>query len=151
LSARRSLTMAHICLVACAGVKHQTTSAAQDLYHSALFTKSRRFAEREADAWFVLSAKYGLLDRHQVIAPYEETLNRKSKLEREAWAGQVWASLSRVVSSGDRVTFLAGKRYREQLMLDLQRAGCHVEVPLSGLSIGQQLQWLNHREGTRDC
>jgi hypothetical protein len=35
---------------------------AQDAYTSSLFTKSRRYAERFADRWLVLSAKYGFIE-----------------------------------------------------------------------------------------
>jgi hypothetical protein len=39
----------------------------------------RRYAESHADAWCILSAKHGLVEPAQVLAPYEVTLNRLGK------------------------------------------------------------------------
>ena len=58
---------------------------------------------------FVLSAKHGLVEPTKVIAPYEETLNTKSRHERNEWTKLVWAALSVRLRPGDRVTILAGK------------------------------------------
>jgi hypothetical protein len=41
---------------------HAGATPAQDAYTSSLFTKSRRYAERFADRWLVLSAKYGFIE-----------------------------------------------------------------------------------------
>src|SRR5690606_13413659 len=55
-----------IALVSCVSSKEPHAAPARDLYTSALFRKARAYAERNADAWYILSAKYGLVDPNRV-------------------------------------------------------------------------------------
>lgn len=107
--------MAHIGLISCVSKKRLSAAEAKDLYDSALFDKSRKFVEQRCDSWFILSAKYGLVEPEDVIEPYEETLNTKSRRERDEWADRVWAILHQRLKPDDHVTILAGERYRESL------------------------------------
>ncbi len=134
-----------IALVACVAGKADRPRPAGSLYTSAWFRKASAYAEREADAWYILSAKYGLVGPEEVIAPYNETLNTMPVAERRAWAKRVLRALLDVVLPGDRVIMLAGIRYREHLVGSLETMGCEVEVPMEGLGIGKQLQWLTQR------
>lgn len=113
-----------------------------DLYTSPLFRRAREFAEAHADAWYILSALHGLLDPERVTAPYDFTLKECSRREREQWAWRVISELRSVVPPRSHIIVLAGKLYREHLEYDLTRYGFTVEVPMRGLSIGQQLQFL---------
>jgi len=142
--------MKHFGLVACAGGKHPNPAPASDLYDSALFSKGRQFVEQNCDEWFILSAKHGLVRPDDEIAPYEETLNSKSRAECREWSEHVWASLSWRLEPSDTVTILAGERYRQDLVPLLEKHGCSVEVPMEGLGIGRQLQWLNHHLSRKD-
>jgi hypothetical protein len=47
----------------------------------------------------------------------------------------------------ERIVVLAGKRYREFLMDYLRRRAGTVQVPMEGLGIGRQLQWLGDHIG----
>lgn len=139
-----------IALVSCVSSKEPHAAPARDLYTSALFRKAREYAERNADAWYVLSAKYGLVDPNRVIEPYDVTLNRMGVAQRRAWAAKVRLELEKVVRPGDTVVMLAGAHYREGLMGALRARGVRVEVPMQGLGIGKQLQWLSQpRERSR--
>lgn len=129
-------------LVACVGTKRADPAEARDLYESSLFVKSRVYVEQRCTAWYILSAKYGLVRPTDVIAPYDETLNTKRSAERREWADRVWAKLAPVLKKGDQVVLLAGQRYRENIIERLRELGCAVDVPMSGLGIGRQLQWL---------
>lgn len=131
--------------MSCVAKKRAYAAPARDLYASALFQKARAYAERTADEWFVLSAKYGLVSPDTVIEPYDVTLNAMGVGERRAWAAKVQRQLEPVTRAGDTVVMLAGARYREGLMAALQRRGVRVEVPMEGLKIGEQLQWLSRR------
>ena len=137
--------MARVGLISCVSRKRPDATEALELYNSALFQKARAFVEKRCDRWYVLSAKYGLVDPHRVIEPYEETLNTKSQLERRVWAQRVWADLRPLICAGDQVIMLAGERYREHLLPELASHGCVVEVPMTGLGIGRQLQWLTQQ------
>src|SRR3546814_7260194 len=61
-------------LVACVAAKLDRPAPARDLYASPWFQKARAYVERQGGAWFILSAKHGLIAPETVIAPYDETL-----------------------------------------------------------------------------
>jgi len=134
--------MARVCLVACVQGKVGHPARAEDLYTSPLFRKARDFARRHFDRWFILSAEYGLLDPARVVEPYEKTLNRMPRAERRRWSETVFAELARQCDPGDEITVIAGQRYREGLVPLLLRRGHRVHVPMEGMPIGRQLQWL---------
>jgi len=137
-----------ITLVSCVSSKTAEANPAENLYTSPLFRKASSYARQIADQWYILSAEHGLLDPETVIEPYDKTLNRMRDAERRAWARHVTMQLEDILVPGDRVVFLAGKRYRENLVGAIREMGCTVEIPMEGLGIGKQLRWLNqHLEG----
>lgn len=134
--------MAKIALVSCVSSKLPRAAEAKDLYISPLFTKSRHYAEINADRWYILSAKYGLVAPERIIEPYEKTLNTMPREERKEWSRRVLAQLTNSITLSDQIIFLAGERYREDLERELISRGYSVSTPMRGLSIGKQLQWL---------
>jgi hypothetical protein len=138
-----------IALVSCVKSKRALPAPAQDLYISPLFRGLRSYAEKNTDRWYILSAKYGLLSPERVVDPYELTLNRMPKADREAWARQVQEQMVAVLPLGARITLLAGSRYREELEPFLRQRGHSVDIPLFGLSMGRQLAWLNRHAAER--
>lgn len=123
--------------------KRASAAPAGDLYTSTLFTGLRRYAERVADRWFILSAKHGVLEPSAVTEPYELTLNTMAKKDRLEWAGRVQQQLDKVLAPGCEVVLLAGARYREGVEPYLRAKGHPVSIPLEGLPLGKQLQWLS--------
>lgn len=136
-----------IALVACVAKKNTRPMAAQDLYLSAWFRKASAYAAREADEWFILSAKHGLVSPDRVIAPYDETLKGMPAAARRQWASRVIEKLVPRVNAGDTVIILAGWDYRAGLIEPLRQMGCTVLVPMEGLRIGEQLAWLKSQLG----
>ena len=132
-----------IALVSCVKSKRAAASPARELYSSQLFRGLRAYAEAHADAWYILSAEYGVLRPDDVIAPYEKTLTTMPKRDRVVWAGRVQPQLLEILPSGAEVILLAGARYREGIELFLRQHGFSVSTPMEGLGIGKQLQWLN--------
>jgi hypothetical protein len=132
--------MKKIVLISCVSQKRNTRSKARDLYTSPLFRLNLSYAESLApDTIFVLSAKHGLLELDQEIEPYNLTLNAMKGAEVRIWAERVLADLAqRADLERDRFIFLAGARYRKYLLPFLENS----EVPMAGLTIGRQLQWL---------
>ncbi len=129
-----------IVLVACAQQKLAHPAKARDLYVSSSFRSSLAYAESlNPDAIFILSAKHELVRLDQELAPYDKTLNGKSPAVVRAWACAVLSQL-RSVADLERDTFilLAGERYRRDLVPHLR----HAQVPLAGLGIGKQRQFL---------
>ena len=133
--------MKKIVLISCVSQKQLYRSKAKDLYISALFKKNLAYARRlNPDAIYILSAKYGLLDLETEIDPYNQTLNTMSAAENRSWAEKVLQQLSRVADlKQDHFIFLAGEKYRKNLLLHL----ISYEIPMEGLTIGRQLQALS--------
>ncbi len=137
--------MKTVYLVSCAAEKRTAELPAERLYCSDLFEKARAYALRNMsseDQWYILSAKYGLLNPGMIVGPYNETLNNMRKSERMQWAQHVERDLRNLLHPGDRVVFLAGQRYREFLEPALFAFGCHILIPMRGMRIGEQLSWL---------
>jgi hypothetical protein len=137
-------------LVACGATKADHAAPARDLYRGDLFKRARRYVEAigartvatfkdGAPTWAILSAKHGLLEPETIVSPYDERLP-SDWLRRRAWAGRVAQALG--VAAGDRVVFLAGRDYRDELWSMLTRAGVACSAPLAGLGIGHQRQRL---------
>jgi hypothetical protein len=143
--------MRKICLVSCVSSKRPSSAPAEDLYTSALFQKASAYAKSRFDEWYILSAKYGLLAPSQLVAPYEQTLNNMPKKARLEWADSVFKAVLSSIEPHAILAFVAGERYREDLLSRLAEEGYIAAVPLEGLSIGMQLSWLKklHDEGER--
>ena len=135
--------MKRIVLLSCVSKKLDHPAPAAELYTSPLFRLSLAYARQlQPDAIHILSAKYGLVDLDQVIAPYDVTLNTMPAAERRAWAQRVLEQLAqRYDLEHDHFIILAGQRYRQYLVPHL----AYVEIPLQGLPIGKQLQFLKQQ------
>ena len=118
---------------------------AKELYDSPWFRKARAYVESTGSRWFILSAEYGLLEPDRIVAPYEKTLNQMSIRDRRHWSQDVLADLRGILTLDDRVVFLAGRKYREFLEPIVVTLCGDVVVPMEGLRIGEQLQWLDRQ------
>jgi 5'-3' exonuclease len=132
-----------LCLVACSATKTQYETEAKDLYVSALFEKSRTWAELAGGEWHILSAKHGLVSPEMALRPYDESLKDATSKEREAWGVSVLSQFRQISSPSDLVFLLAGSSYSNVIRNPLIKAGYRVAQPLEGMSIGRRLRWLN--------
>ncbi|WP_186214955.1 DUF6884 domain-containing protein [Burkholderia gladioli] len=137
--------MTDIYLISCVAAKLDRASHARDLYQSPWFKKARAFVERHSGDWYILSAKHGLTPPAAVIEPYEQTLNRVGVATRRAWAQRVQKQIDEQIANRHdqrtRCVVLAGERYRE-FLVEYLRSRFELEIPMQGLAIGRQLQWL---------
>ncbi|WJH36861.1 hypothetical protein N6H14_14860 [Paenibacillus sp. CC-CFT747] len=132
-------------LVNCTKLEQDFAYTVKEMYQkSTLFRKAVRYIEKEGyDDWFVLSAKYGLLHKHQTIEPYEMTLNSmNNSVQKKEWAKNVADQIK--AFSLNRVDFYAGANYRQHLKPLLELSGIQCRVPLQGQGIGQQLQFFTN-------
>lgn len=137
--------MKSVALVSCVSQKGTRAAPAADLYTSDWFEKAKAWVEAAGfDAWYILSAKHGLVAPDEVIRPYDKKLARMSKAVRKEWAFQVALDTAARVGAHPRthLTILAGEKYREFLVPELRAMGYRVDVPLKGLGIGEQKRWL---------
>lgn len=135
-----------ILLVGCVKGKLEWASRveAKDLYVSPLWRSRRIYAESSGRPWYILSAKYGLLDPNARIAWYDLALGNLPAAQRRAWSQRVVDSLLERFPSieGKIVEIHAGKDYVDfGLETGLKQAGAVVQRPLLGIPIGKHLGW----------
>lgn len=129
-------------LVGCVKSKLAFPAPAGELYVSPLFRGRRAAVERSCDRWFILSAAHGLVDPDRVLEPYDVTLTTRGSQQRREWARQVLNQLIETVGglSGQTFEVHAGSAYTDHGLLEgLRAAGATVELPVAGLTMGQQL------------
>jgi len=134
-------------LVGCCKSKLDVPSRASELYRGPLFLRSMAYVERGCDAWGILSAKHGLVMPDQVIAPYEKTLHDMKLPELIEWGEWAHARMHTLWPDPDtEFVVLAGYLYRFAVAV---HSCCEFRsvIPMRGLAIGKQLQWLNRELG----
>lgn len=132
-----------VALVSCTKLKAKHQCKTREMYQeSTLFKKAIKFIEQhDYDDWYVLSAKYGLLKQHDVIEPYDLTLNNMKVAERKNWSEKVIKQLDNLQINITQIDCYAGAKYREYLIPVLEDKGIVCNVPLKGKGIGEQLQY----------
>ncbi len=132
-----------VVLISCVSKKLDYKSKAKDLYVSSLFKKNMAYANKlKADEIYILSAKYGLLKLNDEIEPYNLTLNTMGVKEKKVWADKVLKQMENTENiSNTNFIFLAGANYRQFLVEHMP----HHEIPMLGLRIGKQLQFLTEQ------
>ena len=135
-----------IVLIGCSKSKLDQPAPARELYTGQLFKKAVAWAERQGLQWFVVSALHGLVAPDQSIAPYNYSLkDRRGSRERESWAYHtICALLPNHSPKGSRVILIMPELYRRFIQPELDRASITYSSPLQRLSIGKQMQWLDH-------
>ncbi len=135
--------MRTVVLISCVSQKLDYKSKAKDLYVSTLFKKNMAYTDKlNPDKAYILSAKYGLLALDDEIEPYDLTLNTMKIKEKKEWADNVLEQLEKVEDISDtKFIFLAGANYRKYLVEDMP----YHEIPMEGLQIGKQLQYLTEQ------
>ena len=132
--------MRKIVLISCVSKKLDRKSSAENIYISPLFKKNLTYAKSlNPSEIYILSAEHGLLKLTDEIEPYDKTLNNMRSNEIKEWSKKVIYELKSLTDlEKDEFTFLAGEKYRKFLIPELS----NVKIPMKGLKIGKQLQWL---------
>ncbi len=120
---------------------------ARDIYRSALFSRARDYAEATEQAWYVLSARYGLVAPDTVIGASDGRLGDRSPAYRDAWATWVVAQLLEDLGDvrGACFEMHANEPYVASLRDRLTALGATVGEPLSGLGRDDRLAWYDAR------
>jgi hypothetical protein len=142
----QSAAAADIVLIGCVRTKLSTAAVAADLFASPLFAGRRRYAVGCGRPWYILSAKYGLLDPGDVIGPYDVYLADQSPGYQAAWGDFVVAQLEQAVGglSGRVVEVHAGNAYVQPLRAPLAARRAELATPVAHLRQGEQLAWYNN-------
>jgi hypothetical protein len=130
--------MSKVVLVSCSSGKESQAAPAEELYNSDLFKKQMEYAKKltNPNDIYIISAKYHLVPLRTEIEPYNKTLKEMPAPDREKWAEVVLDQLKKkgYDLQKDKFVILAGNAYRQYLEPHMK----NVEVPFSGLRIGQQ-------------
>jgi hypothetical protein len=151
-----------VALVGCGKDKTTHPAPARDLYVGNLFVAARRYVEaqmtgRGIDAWYVLSARYGLVHPDRVLEPYDAVMPTNLD-EVRTWVTKVDTAFRCIdpgygkwSTKGGRLTvdILAGGAYADPLITCWRGISWEINTPLAGLQMGQRLGWFkNAREAT---
>jgi len=141
--------MTEIGLVSCTKKKREESSSPAELYmESPYFRKMREFCEANHDLWYILSAKYGVLEPYgEPIESYNETLRDSTVEEKREWAKSVFEQLQAKDSLEKDITLFihAGKDYYGELLPLLEQTDTEVRIPTEGLGLGEKMAWYNDR------
>ena len=128
-------------LISCVSSKRKGKHKAKDLYTSAVFKKSVKYAEKYYDDYYILSAKYGLLNKNDVIEDYNLTLIKLYQKDRLKWALHTARMINNEFDKGTELYIMAGQFYREFL---LKYINYKYTIMMEGLTIGRRMEWLDN-------
>ncbi len=138
-----------LALIACGKTKTPHPAPARDLYTGNLFRAARRHVEAERyDAWWILSARHGLVHPDDILEPYEAQMAGRTNEELRQWANIVDGAFrchrpgygQWTQAGGElQVDIYAGAAYVEPLLARWTHLSWHIEVPHHGLQIGERL------------
>lgn len=133
-----------IAFIGCVKNKVNYETEAQFLYNSTYFNYCLKYSKKiNANKIYILSAKYGLLNLHTKISPYELTLNSMNNKERRVWAANVIQQMKQEqINFNEQVVFLCGKKYRQYLEPYFINSFCPFDFINGG--IGKQLQFMKN-------
>lgn len=127
-----------VTLIQCTNSKRDEKAPAKDLYdESGYFCDMRRYAEAKDYPWYILSAKHGLVQPETALEPYDEF--GLSDRQGTEIAEQL---VNRDVTV---VEIVAGKKYTNPLIPELELRGIDVIDNFAGQKIGERRQNLQLR------
>jgi hypothetical protein len=94
-AARMAVLPSGAALVGCGDAKHGGLLPAREKYRSTYFNLKRDFAETLCARWWILSAKFGLLDPDRVIDDYDVAIT-DDDVDTAQWVQKVRRALSAV-------------------------------------------------------
>ena len=122
-----------VVLVGSSGTVATAPRPAEELFESPGFVAARDRAAASGSRWFVLSARHGLLDPHDVVGPFDDQLGDSSVGYRIAWGEWVAAQLAeRMWLGGVVVEVHGGVDFAQPLRHPLALRGAGLEIPLPG-------------------
>lgn len=131
-----------IIFIGCGKKKNNIKCRAEDMYQGNFFRTCLQYAKTLKGDIYILSAKYGVLDRTTEIYPYDKTLNKMTQDEILEWSKMVKEQLKERHIEDTNVVFLCGKNYYKSL-LDVFS---HYSLPLKDLGgMGYQIQWMKNQ------
>lgn len=141
--------MSKIVLIGCGKAKLDHAADAADIYTGSLFRARAEYAKASGVSWWIVSAKFGLLEPDTWIEPYDLKLADLPPVDQCAWRLQTVSALldgfpddcTARQMKAIVVELHMGADYAEGLYDAILAAGMSAGWPVKGLGIGQQLAW----------
>lgn len=105
---------------------------AKEAYVSGYFRKNRAYAEKFADRWYILSAKYGFLEPNTFIQNYNVSF-KEAKTKPISTEKLRKSARAKGLPRYGRVIVLGGALYADKVEEVFQGTGCKVYRPFYGL------------------
>lgn len=129
-------------LASCSKSKQEGTHLAKNLYEpSPIFRKRRKYAHQNGGKWGILSAEFGYLRPWDIVPYYQTHISERANIWGAFVLGDLLADLR--YYDIDQVTILAGSRYIQPLIDQLEVEGYEVNDFNEGLMPGERMQALN--------
>lgn len=131
-----------ILLMSTANRKRKGILAARHLYISPMFQLGLNYANQfDTDAFFLLSAKYGLLDPEKELSAYPETMSSLKKDDIKEWANAIVEQLKNNFDLEEtEVIVLALSRFAKPISMLLPK----YKAPLLGMTMSEALAFLRN-------
>lgn len=130
-----------IALISCCKQKREELCMAKDIYISPLFKYSLKYIiQHNYDKYYILSAKYGLLQPDIYIEPYDNSLISMPKNDRVRWGISVSNDIYRLIKEGSTIDIYGGKLY----YCNLDLSAYDVNIIFGNMGIGQRLKYLKN-------
>lgn len=128
--------MTEFVLVSCSKSKLDGLRRGEDKYEPSSVFRKRRTLAREADAWGILSAKYGFVRPWEVLPDYDMNIRERMPV----WGAFVLQDLLPALEyhDADVVKIFAGSGYVDPLVAELEARGYDVIDPHRGMMPGQR-------------
>jgi len=113
---------------------------AASAYVGPLFKVNKEFAERFADRWVILSAKYGFIEPEFIIPEDYDVTFKKPGTSPISMARLKEQVREKGLHRFTRVIALGGKDYVSRVRAAFAETGAEVMAPTEGLPLGKMMQ-----------
>lgn len=127
-----------IVFIGCGAAKMKNACKAKNMYIGNYFRLCFAYAQTftTQDNIYILSAKYGVLPLEKVIEPYNRTLNKMTKQEKQDWKDMVIEQLINIdIKENTEVAFICGTNYYN--LLEDYFNNYKVLLPKQGIGLQQ--------------
>lgn len=111
----------------CSKMKKNYKTEAGELYEGQIFKSIKKYTENHNYELFILSAKYGLIKKSEIIAPYDQTIKTKKDI-KELEEKILRAKLLKNVKKFKRIELLMGNSYLEALLHAIKQIDLKAQI-----------------------
>ena len=132
-----------VALIACSANKKEGRNIPEMIYSLSTLNKySVLYAKKYCDDYYFLSAKYGLLNKKDIIEKYDLTLNNFNIKDKKDWSKKAQESIIKTIPINSELYILAGKNYYTYMIDSLEKNYKINKVFESFKGIGYILEFL---------